>query len=331
MAKKSQDDQLLRKVFDGVYREVDAIQQVDSDRVKQKLQRTARVNRRAMGWSMVAVALSFLLVAFLYATQAFVDHNAWVNRPSFATRLAAPYSLESKYPPLLTNAVTVDAEVEQLLTFITANIQYYEPKDEPKASQLLSQVIQLQSIVPAQISNYRLEWNRTQETLLTQCVLSMGLQEDMGCENPYSAEFIESANFVDTANEENTVSLIMTKFADDEQAIETIDAIYSYARKIGQIGNFSFSDLHNVDYFYSLTRKGTSFTWLNENWVISVSANKMSTIHGFMDVFPLYENNPDLANFPVIQIPQQVIPTPTPEPTAEATEESLTDSVSGTE
>ena len=110
----------------------------------------------------------------------------------------------------------------------------------------------------------------------------------------------------------------MAKFANEDQSAQTIDSIYDYARGIGRIGNFSFSDMLAVDYFYSFTRKTTSFTWVTKNWVISVSADDIATLDAFMETFPLYENNPNLSNFAVIQISQNAVPS-----VAEVTVESI--------
>lgn len=325
MARKKTEDHVLRKVFDEIYTEVDNLQKIDTNNLKYRIKRAARVNRRIMGMSLVVTAVAIFLVAFVYGAQAVVDYTAWVNRPSFADRLAAPYALESKLPPFLLNAVSVDAEVENLMTLNTANIRLYDSNEAPNASQLLSQVIQLDSIVPAQMGDYTLQWSRVQSTLLAQCLLFTGAEEQGQCKTEHSAEYIEPANFVD--GQGNTISLVMAKYADEDQSAATIDAIYDYARGIGRIGNFSFSDMLNVDYFYSFTRKATSFTWVSKNWVITVSADDKHAIDAFMETFPLYENNPNLSNFPVIQITQNVAPA-----VVEVTEESseILDSVSGT-
>ena len=304
MARKKTEDQLLRKVFDEIYNEVEHLQHVDADDIKHNLDKVVRVNRRILGMSLIVVALAIFLITLVFGAQTLVDYTAWVNRPSFAERIAAPYSLESKFPPSLLAAVTVDAEVAELIKFNTSNIQEYNLNEEPKASQLLSKVIQLQSIVPAQIGDFTLQWNRTQSTILAQCLLLTGTNAESECSTTYLAEFVEPANFVDSKG--NTVSLVMTKFANNEHSVATLNSIYQYARGIGRIGDFSLSDMLNVDYFYSITRKTTSFTWLNENWVLSVSANNASTIDAFMQAFPLYGNNPNLTNFPVVQISQNL-------------------------
>jgi len=306
MARKKTEDHILRKVFDEFYNEVDHLQHVDTNNIKQRMKKAARVNRRIMGMSLVVTAVAIFLIAFVYGAQAFVDHTAWVNRPSSAERLSAPYDLESKLPPFLLNAVSVDAEVETLMTLNTANVRLYDPSDAPKASQLLSQVIQLDSIVPAQMGDYTLQWSRVQSTLLAQCLLFTGAEEQGQCKTEYTAEYIEPANFVD--NQGNTVSLVMAKFADNDQSTATIGSIYQYSRGIGRVGNFSFSDMLSVDYFYSFTRKATSFTWATENWVITVSADDIAAIDAFMETFPLYENNPNLSNFAVVQISQNAAP-----------------------
>ena len=327
MANKKADDHFLRKAFDTIYQDVDRIQQVDPEDIKHQIKRASRVNRRVLGMSLIVIAVAVLLIVAVFGIQALFDYTAWVNRPSFAERLTAPYTLETKRPPYLLNAVTVDAEVEKLITFTTANIQPYKPNEQPPASQLLSEVVQLQSIVPAQMGDFTLQWDRTQSTLLAQCLLFTGAKEQGACETTYTAEFIEPANFIDSDG--NKLSLVMTKFADNEQASATIDAVYDYARKIGRIGNFAFTDLLNVDYFYSATREVTSFTWLNENWVLSVSAENIDILDKFMENFPLYENNPNLSEWTVVQITQKPSSVPVAEETAESVDTS--DAISGTE
>lgn len=337
MTKKKDEGQFLRKAFDHAYRDIDIAQNIDPEEVKGEVKRAwhiiTHVNRRALGMFLVAFAFVLFSIAFVIGTQAYLEYVAWENRPTFTERLTAPYDLETKLPPYLLNAVTVDAEVEQLLKFTTANIELYKADEQPDASEQLAKVVQLQSIVPPQIGDFTLQWSRKQTKLLEKCLLFIGTTESSGCNTAHSPEFIEPANFVDSDG--NTLSLIMTKFADEEQSEAIIKSVYAYARKVGRIGNFALTDLLEVDYFYSATRKAVSFTWLNVNWVLSVSAENMSTIDKFMESFPLYEDNPNLSDFVAVQIEMRA-PEPvaeeTPEPVAEETPESeVSDAISGTE
>lgn len=90
------------------------------------------------------------------------------------------------------------------------------------------------------------------------------------------------------------------------------------------------TDLMNVDYFYSVTRETISFTWMNENWILSVSSGDFDTIDQFMNVFPLYENNPNLSQLVVEQISKNTV-APVVEETAEPTELTDLSAVSGTQ
>jgi hypothetical protein len=330
MAQKKKDDQFLRKAFDTVYDNIDIVRHIDPDDVKGEakhiLDVITNVNRRAWGMLLIMTAVMILIVVALYATQTYVEYVEWENRPTFTERLTAPYELEAKLPPFLLNAVTVDAEVEQLVTFKTANIQSYKKDVRPPSSQQLSVVVQLQSIVPAQIGDFTLQWNRTQSALLPQCLLHVGAEEQGKCKTSHTSEFIEAANFVDSAD--NTVNFVMAKFSTEEQAAETMDSVYGYARQIGRIGNFALLDMLKVDYFYSGTREFMSFTWINENWILSVSAKDFDTVDKFMEVFPLYENNPNLSEFAVVQITQQSSIPVVEEPVESDT---IDDAVSGTE
>ena len=301
MAQKKTDSQFLRQAFDAVYREVDHIQHIETDKVK----RTLASNTYVLKLSFFVIVVASLLALIMFALQGLYGHIVWQNRPTFEERLTAPYNLESQLPPYLLSAVKVDAEVEGLINFATANIENYPSNEQPKASQLLSQVVKLQSIVPSNIGDFVLQWDRTQPTLLAQCLLYTGAVEDGTCNTAYTAEFVEAANFID--RDGNKLSLVMTKFADSSQASSTIKSMNTYARNIGRMGNFAFTELLNVDYFYSATRGATSFTWLNDNWVMSISAENIETIDHFMAVFPLYENNPNLSTLVVEQITRDSI------------------------
>lgn len=196
MAQRKTEDQFLRNAFDKVYQEVDHLQQIDVDEVKHQLKKTSQVNRRALGMSLMAIAVAVLVIVGLFASQALMEQIAWQNRPTFEQRLTAPYDLESKYPPYLLNAVTVDAQVNGMMTFATGNIEHYKTAEQPEATQLLATVVKLQSIVPAHFGDFSLQWNRSQSSLLAQCLLFTGASEQGKCTTLHTAEFIEPANFV---------------------------------------------------------------------------------------------------------------------------------------
>lgn len=327
MAYRKSDDQLLRKVFDVAYDEIDTLSKVDREELKSKLKHTARANRQVLSLSLAVIAIALVIIAVMYALGLYFDYLAWENRPSFAQRVEAPYDLETKLPPYLLNAVTVDAQVDGTLKFVTANINYYPISEQPQATYENSKVVQLQSIVPARIGDFTLQWDRVQSTMLSKCLVLTASDDEQRCGGmTATAEFIETANFKDSSG--NTLSLMMLKYPTDEDASTVIDSAFHYARRIGRIGNFALTNMNDVDYFYSVTRAASSFTWMNHNWVISVSADEFETIDAFMTAFPLYENNPALEQIVVEQIPpstpEPVIEEPAavvPEATAEATDD----------
>ena len=341
MAHKKSDDQLLRKVFDVAYDEIDQLQKIDHEEVKAKLQRTVRVNRQILSLSIAAVVIALVIVVVTYALSMYLDYLAWENRPSFAERVVAPYGMESQLPPYLLNAVTVDAQIDASLNFVTANISHYPISERPPATYANSEVVQLQSIVPTTIGDFTLQWDRQQSTMLSKCLILTGTDDIQRCGTmTATAEFIEMANF--KASDGSTLGLILLKYATNEEAEAVMDGAYHYARRVGRIGNFALTNMNEVDYFYSATRAANSYTWLNHNWVMSVSADSFESIDAFMTAFPLYENNPELNQIVVEQIPpstpEPVIEEPpavAPEATAEATDEvagaEATEAVENTE
>lgn len=280
---KYHDDQFLRKAFDTVYK-------FDTDTVKKQINvevnHIKKMDKRILGMSMTVIAIAVLIIVVLNVLQVAINHAAWQNRPTFQERFSAPYGLEAKFPPLLDNAVAVDAEVDKFVTFQSANIEIYTGSDAPQAADMLSQIVKMQSILPQQIDTFTLQHSRVQKQLLPQCLFSTGVKERTVCDVTHKAEFLESGNFVDENG--NQIHIVMTKFADATQATTILDETFSFARSIGHIGNFALLDLLVVDYFYSTTRHTASFTWSNENWVFNVSSNDFATIDAFMEVFPLY-------------------------------------------
>lgn len=325
--KTKTEGDIFRKSFDAVYVGIDHAQHIDLDEAQHKLSRLAQTNRRILGMSLVITAAAVLLIVLVFLLQSLASTVNWQNRPTFAQRLTSPYGLENTLPPYLLNAVQVDAEFPNH-SFQTSNIQTYPENERPQSSQLLSQVVKLQSIMPAQIDNYTLLWNRKQSFLLSNCLLQSAVESRPSCWTPHTAEFVEAGNYVDA--EGGQVSLTMTKFADADKSLAVYERVYRYARSIGRIGNFSSTDLLNVDYFYSSTRDAISFTWINQNWVFTAASDNIETLDGFMNQFPLYENNPNLANSAVVQISRDsgLKPIVAPEP---ASAISDTSAVSGTE
>lgn len=334
MAQRKQEDDIFRKSFDAVYEGIDRAQHIDIDvdKTKRQVQRAVRTNRTAVVFSVMAIALSILSIVGVIALQAYLEHLALqkIIAPTLAERLTAPYNLETTFPPYLLNAVTVEGEVEDNMDFQSLNISYL--RQQPPAESLLAEVAQIQSIMPSQIADFTLLWDRTQDHLLSSCLVQSASANPQTCTLPHIPEYMEAANYIDSNGE--TVSLVLTKFASDLESNAVFDLTYRFARRIGRIGNFSFIDELVVDYFYSRTRNAISFTWINENWVMTVSSTDIDSMEAFMEVFPLYENNPNLDQFVVEQVARDsglYKLEPTPAPTLDpASAISGTDAISGT-
>lgn len=326
MAQHKKTDQTLRKAFDAAYVGINKAQQLefDTNKIKQEVGRAASTNQRIITASAGIFVLGLLIIAGIFAIQAYVDYLAWENRPTFAQRVLAPYNLEQKSPPNLSLAVTVDAQVDEQWTFTTANIENYKRAERPEANASGSTIVKLQSILPATIGDFTLAWDRKQPNLLSNCLITTGTEEDVRCQIPGQAEFLEYANF--TSPEGNWVGLVMTKFATAEEASLVMDKLHSYARAVGRVGNFAMTNMVEVDYFYSATRGATSFTWLNNNWVMTIGVNNFEDMDQFMEAFPLYENNPNMDQILVTQISPST-PEPIVEPTTEVQAETTTESV----
>ncbi|PJF34013.1 MAG: hypothetical protein CUN57_00645, partial [Phototrophicales bacterium] len=89
MAYRKSDDQLLRKVFDVAYDEIDSLSKVDRDALKAKIEHTARANRQVLTLSLAVIAIALVIIVVIQALGMYFDYLAWQNRPSFAQRVEA--------------------------------------------------------------------------------------------------------------------------------------------------------------------------------------------------------------------------------------------------
>lgn len=142
------------------------------------------------------------------------------------------------------------------------------------------------SVLPSVVFNF----NRTasvlskenSSSLLNHCVLGIPVpfEYDKTCVRTIGALDTASARYM-SRNE--MADLTVSRFTNEAAAERTMLELLHYAREIGQVGNFSVAGVGPVDYFYSLSRGWTSFTWSRGAWVYTVSASSFEALENIVN------------------------------------------------
>lgn len=116
-------------------------------------------------------------------------------------------------------------------------------------------------------------------SLVGRCLQSAS---ETGCTLTYAPLYVETAQYTNTSG---SVSLIAAQYAAGIEASEVNYDLYRFARSSGRIGNFAFLPDLPVNYFYSSTREGYTFTWSHGQWIYSVSSANLETLSQFVSTF----------------------------------------------
>jgi hypothetical protein len=120
------------------------------------------------------------------------------------------------------------------------------------------------------------------EYSLSQCIITVSLQEMRPCMVTTRAQFLTGGYYANSAGV--NVHLMAVRYATTAEIDETMRWMLNEARAVGAIGNFIIG-VHDVDFYFSRTGSNFSFTYSHGNWMYVVSGASNPDVQAFVEAF----------------------------------------------
>ncbi|HEX3049579.1 MAG TPA: hypothetical protein VHP83_02910 [Aggregatilineaceae bacterium] len=200
----------------------------------------------------VATLLVLVYVLFLFYKEYVHDHTG----PFLQEALAAPYEMNERTLP-----DWAEGQTGTILPEAFGTNRYSTPE----------------------IEHYSMH-------VLNRCLV--GVPVDWGtqayCDRSQGAVLVEKARYMDKSN--SPVDVIAVRFTDVAAAQTTHLELLRYARKSGQVGNFSVDGTTANDYFYASTYSDVarwySYSWRRDEWVFTISTQDSLKLDEKIKAFP---------------------------------------------
>lgn len=250
MTARQNDRELLRTVMD-------VVEGLSPDRLRDGFN---QIHPRVRWLTLMIAAVGVLLWVLVGLLQMGVSYIQWVNRPTVAERMAAPYDIALRPQPMFADGAVIVLP-ETVGTMIR--------QTEPAALSVLAQCFTY-TAAPAE----------TGETAVHPCGLS------------HKADYATSTWYLDENGA--AVSVTLVYYADDvtagvtgaQAAEETLYESYLHTRQIGTIGNYALTDMVAVDYYFARVGAVYNFTWSSGSWIYTAASNSFSQLEAFLKAFP---------------------------------------------